>query len=119
MAKVMMQKSISVAANTTNENVLSGLRYERVPFGVALLGFFGTGSAAGLTVEINIGGKSVSDPITVNAQNRLPVVPDDELISDVQASGGELVQLRVVNTTAGALTFNYKVEMQEFEYQPG
>lgn len=119
MAKKIMQKSKSIAASTTEENVLSGTRYERSPFELALMSVYATGSAAGLTCEINVGGESVSDPVTVNAQNRLPVEPDDLLVDQVTVKAGQLIQLRVVNTTAGALSFNYKVSIQEMEYQEG
>jgi len=111
--KVVMQGATAVAANTTNENVLNAQRYERCPFELAEGGLYVAGSAAGLTAELNVGGRSVTPPTTVNAQNRLPVVPDDSLIEDWEAGEGELIQLRVVNTTAGALTINWRVELED------
>ncbi len=116
--KVVMQSNQSVAANTTVANVLSGERYERVPFN-AIGGLYCAGSAAGLTAELNVGGISVSPPTKVNAQNRLPVVPDDELVSGWEAPEGKLIQLSVVNTTGGALTFNFKVELEEVSFEEG
>lgn len=117
MGKVAPQLSVSVAANSTTENVLSGNRYERSPFGIALGALYCAGSAAGLVAELNVGGRSITPPNTVNAQNRLPVIPDDLLVDEWVAYGGELIQIRVTNTTGGALTFNFKMELMEMEEQ--
>lgn len=108
-----MQSSNAVGANSTVENVLSGQRFERCPYQAALGGLYVTGSAAGLTAELNVGGRSITPPTTVNSQNRLPVVPDDSLIEEWEAYSGELLQLRAVNTTAGALTLFWRVELVE------
>lgn len=115
MAKVAMQSSVSVAANSTNTNTLSGQRYERCPFDFALGGLYLCGSALGLTGELNVGGRSITPPTSMNAQNRMPVVPDDSLIEEWQAGRGELIQLTIVNTTAGALTAFWRIELVEIE----
>ena len=99
-----MQSSTSIGANSTSENVLTGQRFERCPYNAALGGLYVTGSAAGLTAELNVGGRSITPPTSVNSQNRFPVVPDDSLIEEWEAYGGELLQLRGVNTTAGNTT---------------
>lgn len=108
---VVMQQSISVAANATNSNVLTGQRYERPPFN-ALGSLYVNGSALGLTAELNVGGASISEPITVNAANTLPVVPDDRLVEDWKVIRGNLIQLTIVNTTGGALTAFWRVELE-------
>ncbi len=113
MARVVMQSSTSIAANATSENVLTGQRFERCPYAAALGGLYVTGSATGLTAELNVGGRSVTPPTGVNVQNRFPVVPDDCLIEEWEAYAGELIQLRGVNTTAGALTLFWRVELVE------
>ena len=113
MARVAMQSSNSIAANTTNTSLLSGQRYERCPFDLALGGLYVTGSALGLTAELNVGGNSITPPTSVNAQNRFPVVPDDSLIEEWQAFNGQLIQLTAVNTTAGALTMFWRIVLVE------
>lgn len=110
MPTVTMQGSNSIAANATNSNVLTGERYERAPYN-AMGGLYVTGSAAGLTAELNVGGDSVTPPTQVNTQNRFPVVPDDILVADWEAIGGNLIQVTVVNTTAGALTVRWRVDL--------
>ena len=106
-----MEVENSIAANATNENVLSGQRFERAPYNCWVT-FYSTGSAAGLREEVNIGGRSVSPRMIVNTQNRSPVVPDDLRAHNIPADKGELIQVTVANTTAGALTHRLRVELQ-------
>jgi len=114
--KVAMQSSVSVGANATNANVLSGQRYERTPFN-AYGGLYCTGSALGLTAELNMAGTSITPATQVNAQNRLPVVPDDILIDGWEVPVDKLIQLTVANTTGGALTFFWRIELEAAEGQ--
>lgn len=116
MAKQLMEVESSVAANATTENVLTGQRFERAPYdGFAT--FYSTGSAAGLREEFNIGGRSVSGRLVVNTQNRSPVVPDDVRVVEVEMYQGELIQVTVANTTAGALTHRLRVELEQGEWE--
>lgn len=115
MAKVIMQGQTVIAANSTNLNVLTGQKYERSP-GDALGMLYINGSAAGLTAELNVAGMAVTDQIVVNTQNRLPVVPDDLAVDEWLAGEGDLIQLKVANTTAGALTVFWRVELIEAQF---
>jgi len=114
---ITMQGSSSIAANTTVDNVLTGQRYERSPFAAAVGNLYATGSATGLKCELNIGGVSVTPPTLVNIQNRAPVVPDDILVQGWEVYEGRLLQLTVVNSTAGALTFFWRVDLLEATVQ--
>jgi hypothetical protein len=115
--KVAMQYSVSVPANSTIQNVVSGQRYERVPFQAAVGALYTTGSATGLQCELNVGGQSVTPPVDVNTNNRVPLIPDDQTISGWEALQGQLIQLSVTNTTGGALTFRWKIEVEEAQLQ--
>jgi len=108
MARVVMQKRISIAANSTVVNVLSDEKYVRAP-GDAIGTCMNTGSATGLEASLNVGGSAVSDVVDVGARNEVPIVPDDDLISGWLAKGGNLIQLTVTNTTGGALIYFYRV----------
>lgn len=110
--KVMDEVSNSIAANGTTQNILSGRRYERAPF-TGLATFYSTGSAAGLEEEINIGGVSVTPRTQVNSNNRSPLVPDDYRVGDVPVFQGQLIQITVANTTAGALTHRLRMEIEQ------
>lgn len=109
---VCMQGQTSVAANSTNQNVLTAQRYERAPF-PCVGSLYVNGSAAGLQAELNVGGISITPPIVCNTQNRSPVVPDDVLISGWEALPNSLLQLSITNTTGGALTAFWRVDLQQ------
>lgn len=108
---VTMQGTTSVAANATNANVLTGQKYERPPFD-AYGALYMTGSATGLFAELNVNSMAVSDEIALSAQNRVPLVPDDLQIGGWEAPGTGLIQLRVRNSTGGALTAFWKVLLE-------
>lgn len=102
----------ATAANTTTQNVFSGRRFERAPFD-GFMALYVTGSAAGLETELNVGGRSVTPSVPINTQNRQPVVPDDLLVAQVEVYQGELIQVTQKNTTAGALTGRYRMELEQ------
>lgn len=103
----VMQDSVSVAANSISANVLSGQLYEFVPTGTRVT-LSCTGSATGLrsTLIANI---PVMNDQAINLQNRFPVIPDD-IVFQGQVRACRLV-LTARNTTAGALTFFWRVDV--------
>ena len=112
MAKIVDQVEQVTAANATTQNVLVGRRFERAPFD-GFLTVYVTGSAAGLQVELNVGGRSINERMPINIQNRLPVVPDDYLVGDIEVYKGDLIQCTQANTTAGALTGRYRFDLEQ------
>ena len=112
--KFVMQGVVTVPDGETIQNILTGQRYERPPADC-----FGTvyccGSDLGFTAEINVSGRSISPPVTVNDQNRLPVVPDDMLIDSFEIIKDGLIQLTVANPTNGDLDFYLRVELEVAE----
>jgi hypothetical protein len=104
-----MGDSNTLAGGAVVSNVLTGKRYERAPADCRG-SVFVCGSAAGLTVEVNVNGVSVSEPMVVGAQARIPVIPDDVTIPDFEAPEGALIQITLRNTTAStSLTAYWKV----------
>lgn len=103
-----MQQSTSVAANASVGTTLSGQLYERPPFD-AIGTLYITASATGMFAQINVDGTAVSDEVNVSLQNRVPLVPDDLLIAGWEAPQGGLIQLKLRNSTAGALTNFWKI----------
>lgn len=114
MATQFMEVETSVPANSRIENVFQGQRFERLPFD-ALVDLAVTGSATGLRYELNIGGRSVSAEVPASTENRSPIIPDDIKVANAEGFVGELVQLSVNNTTAGALTIFARAIMEEAE----
>lgn len=102
-----MQDSVSVGANSVSANVLSGQLYEFVPNGARVV-LSCTGSATGLRTTL-IANIPVINDQAINLQNRFPIIPDD-IIFQGQVRACRLV-LTARNTTAGALTFFWRVDL--------
>jgi len=105
----VIQNSVVVAANATNDNIIQGSQFEFLPYN-ALLEFGLNGSALGLVADVYSGADTVAEAYALNAQNRFPVFPDDFALQDI-AAAGERVKIRVRNTTAGNLTVFYSVRV--------
>jgi len=107
----LIQNSVSVAANATNENVLAGSQYEYLPSN-ALLEFGLNASATGLVADVLSGSDVLAESMALSTANRVPVYPDDFTLNDV-AAAGERIKVRVRNTTGGALTVFYAVRISQ------
>lgn len=105
----VIQNSVSVAANATNDNVLQGSQFEFLPYN-AFLEFGLVGSATGLTADVYSGQDTVAETFALSTQNRFPVYPDDFPLNDV-AGAGERIKVRIRNTTGGALTAFFSVRI--------
>jgi hypothetical protein len=104
-----IQNRVSVAANATNENVLTGSQFEYLPYN-AFLEFGVVGAATGLLVDIYSGSDVLCESMAPSEANRMPVYPDDYSLTDV-ATGGERVKVRVRNTTGAAIVFFYSARI--------
>lgn len=116
MPTVMMEVETVVAAGTTVKNAFVGERYERAPFDGELdLGL--TGSAANVTFELNVGGRSANAPSPTGVANRSPLVPDDLKLRNVEMEKGELIQLTLVNSDVANRTVFARaiLELVEFD----
>jgi hypothetical protein len=102
-----MQDSVSVAANGVSSNQLAGQLYEFVDPGTNVT-VSCTGSATGLRTSFICGAPLILDQ-AINLQNRFPLIPDDSIHSGA-VPGGRMV-LTARNTTAGALTFFWRVDL--------
>jgi hypothetical protein len=105
----VMNDRQSVGANATIQNVLAGKigEFLSMPGTVSL---YATASAVGLNVSLLVGGQALVDDQEVNAQNRMPLIPDDHLAS-VNGLQGDRVVVRLRNTTAGAITAFTRTEV--------
>jgi hypothetical protein len=105
----MIQNSVSIAANSVNDNVLSGSQFEYLPY-AANLEFGLVGSAVGILADVYSGQDILCEQMGISTQNRFPVFPDDYTLTDV-AGPGERLKIRGRNTTGGALTLFYAVRI--------
>ncbi len=107
-----MRGSTSIAASTTVENVLTGLDHEFLSKN-ALVTLTLAQSATGLVIDFKTNAEDLlasAVPNIAAAAGRC-IIPDDTLLAQEPVRQGRRLKLRVVNTTAGALTLNYIVEV--------
>lgn len=103
----LIQQQLTIAANSVNDNVIAGSQFEFLPYNASLR-FALNGSAVGLVADLYTGQDVLAEQMLINTLNRVPINPDDFLLSDV-AGAGERVKIRVRNTTGGALTVFFAV----------
>ena len=105
----VIQKEVSVAANSSNENILSGSAFEFLR-GNAVVSIGLTASATGLVANIQSGADIVLEESPLEIKTTYPTIPDEMYYNDVGVLGDRLV-IRVRNTTAGALTVRAIVQI--------
>jgi len=99
---MIIQKLTSVAANATNENVLSGSTFE-FPQSNIIASVGVTQSATGLFITLLAGGSVVLEESEPAISADFPLIPD-EFYYNFAARQGDRLVVRVRNSTAGALT---------------
>lgn len=105
----MISVSGSVAANTRSTNIFAGQAFEFLR-AASIVSFYLSGSAAGLEADIQIGGESITQAAVIPSTNRFPVRPDD-LVAAHGGLPGERLFGTLLNTTAGALTYQAVVDI--------
>jgi len=112
---LLIQDSISIAANATNTNGLANKQMNRIPLDTgAVMSLRDTGSATGLQRSFNVNNVNEMERGLVSAQNRIPIV-EDTVSTGMVAGPGALLQLSVENTTGGALTYFYCLEIEDVD----
>lgn len=120
MTPVVIQDDVSIAANTTVENVImqntGAQRYVRAPFN-AIGQLALRQSATGLRFELVVDGKTILDSSDANIASRI-AIPDNIVVEQFFVRDGGQLVLRVINTTGGALTGGYRISLEEAQEQP-
>lgn len=112
--KVVLTKSVSVAANTTEANVLGDTKVTNVPTDDNYrVSFLATGSASGLEHELSADVDTAIQKSVVSSQNRVPL-PNEDFVDEFDVAGGSKLFLEVENTTAGPLTYFFTVILTPF-----
>lgn len=105
----MIKGEVSVPANSTIENVISGSTYERLPWPSWLeIGL--VGSATGLLCTVQSGTDVLLEEAPISIQNRFAIYPEDFDLTDA-VTAGDLLKIKVRNTTAGALTLFHSTKI--------
>ncbi len=105
----VIQKETSIAANSVNENVLSGSAFEFARAN-SLMVAGATAAADGLFLTIQTGADIVLEESPMKESLEFPIVPDEMYYSDVAAAGDRIV-FRVRNSTAGAIVARTLVQV--------
>lgn len=105
----VIQKEVSIAANSANENILSGSAFEFLRSN-AVVSIGLTASATGLVANIQSGADIVLEESALEINSGYPLIPDEMYYNDVGVAGDRLV-IRVRNTTGGALTVRAIVQI--------
>lgn len=96
-------REVSVAANTTVENILAGSQFE-IMTDPSIVSIGETASATGLISSLNVGARMLKEAAPPVIRTAMPVQPDD-FYFNAPALPQDRLQSRVQNTTAGALTY--------------
>lgn len=105
----VIQKEVTVVANTTNDNLISGSSFEFLRRNsIVSIGI--VGSATGLVASIQSGSDIVLEEAPILVKTTMPTVPDDMYYNDAGVAGDRLV-LRIRNTTAGDLVVRAIVQV--------
>lgn len=104
----MSNTAFSVAANAVSANVVAGQIYEFLERAANLM-LCAVGSAVGLNVTLVIGSVVIINDQPISGANRFPITPDD-IVTKVRGARGRIV-LTFRNTTGGALTVNWTVDV--------
>lgn len=99
----------SVAANGTEANVVAAKAHEFVTR-PSVVRVYGTASAVGLNMTVTVGNRIFVQDQELNAQNRMPIYPDDFIV-DAAGMPGDRILVSLRNTTGGALNGFTKVEI--------
>ncbi len=108
----VIQRQVSIAANTTNENILAGSQYEFARRRSVISGGI-VAAAAGVIANINSGGDVVMEafPVQIKATD-FPIIPDEFVFTDVMEAGDRL-SIPVQNTTGAAIVVRTIIQIQE------
>jgi len=108
--KVMTNIGLSVPANDSSENVLAG-KPEVYLTRNSALAFYIVAAAVGIFVTVLVGDSVVVDDQQCSAINRFPIRPDD-LFARSGGAGGDLVLVRLRNSTGAPVLVNTVVDVQ-------
>lgn len=107
---MMMTDRQSVAANGTVANACAGKSAEFIKE-PSIVRLYGTAAAVGMNMTLIVGEEIVLDDQEVNAQNRLPIVPDDFIV-EAGAMPGDRIVLKYRNTTGAAIITFSRIDVE-------
>lgn len=97
----VIMREVSIGANSTNDNVLSGSAFEFAR-GRGILSLGVAAAATGTITNIQAGADIIAEAFATPILTRFPIIPDEMYFTDVVEVGDRIV-VRIQNTTGGAL----------------
>lgn len=107
----VIQKTTTVGAGATVENVLSGSAFEFLRRN-AIVSMGVVCDTAGAFITIQSGSDIVLEESQAAVKATFPVIPDEMYYNDVGVTGDRLV-IRLRNPTAGAVVFRTIVQLTD------
>lgn len=102
-----ISQSVSVAASSSNDNVLAGSQFEFAPYPAMLqIGVCGDANGADMSVDVYSGSDLLVEGMRLNTKAQMPTIPDDFLVQDV-IDAGERLKIRIRNTSAAGARVAY------------
>lgn len=105
----VVQREVTVVANTTNFNTLAGSVFEFAR-GNVLISAGVTAAATGILVTINSGSDVVLEESAAVIATRFPIIPDEMYYTDV-ATAGDRIVVQARNSTGGDLVTRTMVQI--------
>jgi hypothetical protein len=99
----------SVAANATEANVISGKTMEFISER-SVVRLYATAAAIGLFCTLIVGTEVTLEDQELNAQNRMPILPDD-FVAAAGALPGDRIVVKLRNSTGAAIVGFTRVEV--------
>lgn len=109
---VMQRGPVAIANNTVDQQLLDGLRYERIPK-PSILRVLMTQSAIGMLRQLYVEQDRIAPPSAISIANRIPQDPFDTTIQDVEVPANALQQLQISNASGGSLNVFWKTKNRQ------
>lgn len=107
-ARTTQRGPVAIANGSIDAQQLDGRRYERVQSPHTGRLYMNQSAAGAMTFQQYIGQERIIPPSRFNIQNRIPIEPDDETVTDIEIAPDRLIQLMVSNQTGGALNIFWR-----------
>jgi hypothetical protein len=111
---VSSQTGLSIAANSKSTDQITGT-YQFVPYDCQLT-VYARGSANGVNIQLFVNGQALMNDLPVPFFGTSgALTKNDHEVSSFDIPAGSRIEFFARNTTAGALTVDFNVEIEEFE----
>jgi hypothetical protein len=97
----MILREVTVAATSTNDNIIAGSAFEFAR-GAGVLSIAIAAAATGVIVNLQAGADIIAEAFACPILTRYPIVPDEFYFTDVVAQGDRIVE-RAQNTTGAGI----------------